>query len=188
MKKVVSIFIVLLCMVIAAGCGSGGVVVDPNSQPTNTANAGNTSGQPADASPSAQSGSLYFESNGVKVYPYDLADGVLNSLGKPSGTFEAPSCAYQGVDKFYYYSGFELTVNDIDGAPHISIITIKDDTVSIPQGVKIGEAKDAMLQSMGNNYQQSGDLYQFTEGTTMLQIQVKDDKVSSIMYLYTPKK
>jgi hypothetical protein len=184
MKKVVSILMALTCALVLAGCGAGsGVVVDPNAQAANGTGVVQQPGQPGASSP-AQESSLFFETNGIKIRPYDLAEGVLSKLGKPNDTFEAPSCAFQGTDKFYYYSGFQLTVNDIDGADHISIITISDDTVSIPQGVKIGETQDAMLESMGNSMQECGGLYLLTEGTTTLQIQVKDGKVSSILYLY----
>lgn len=186
MKKVIVVLTVLMCAALAVGCGANsGVVVDPNAQ---AANASGDIQQPAapGASSPAQSYSLVFDSNGVKVRPYDLADGVLNSLGKPSNTFEAPSCAYQGVDKFYTYGGFELTVNNIDGADHVSIVTIKDDTVSIPQGVKIGDTQDAMIQKMGTNYRECGGIYDFIEDTTTLEIVVKDGKVAQILYLYTP--
>ncbi len=184
MKKVVSVLLVLTFAIVLAGCGaSGGVVVDPGAQAANAPGAVQQPEQPG-VSPVVQDHTLFFESKGVKIRPYDLAETVLGSLGKPGNAFEAPSCAYQGVDKFYTYSGFQLTVNEIDGADHVTIITVTDDTVSIPQGVKIGDTQDAMLQKMGNNYQESGSSYDFVEDTTTLSILVQEGKVTQIMYLY----
>lgn len=184
MKKVVSVLLVLMFVIALAGCGnSGGVVVDPGAQAANAPGAVQQPQQPG-ASPVAQNYTLFFESNGVKIRPYDLAEAVLGSLGKPNNSFEAPSCAYQGMDKFYTYSGFQLTVNEIDGADHVTIITVTDDTVSIPQGLKIGDTQEAMLQKMGSNYQEREGSYEFVEDTTTLSILVQEGKVTQIMYLY----
>jgi predicted small lipoprotein YifL len=184
MKKVVSVLLALTFVIVLAGCGAqGGVVVDPGAQAANAPGAVQQPQEPG-VSPVAQNHTLFFESNGVKIRPYDLAEAVLGSLGKPNSSFEAPSCAYQGVDKFYTYGGFQLTVNEIDGADHVTIITVTDDTVSIPQGVKIGDTQDAMLQKMGNNYQECGGSYEFVEDTTTLSILVQEGKVTQIMYLY----
>ena len=83
---------------------------------------------------------------------------------------------YEGKDKFYYYDGFEVLVNDIDGTERITGITIADDTVSNPQGVKIGMKIDEALSLMdGIEYVQSGDTYKFTVGSTLFRLQAGDD-------------
>ena len=101
---------------------------------------------------------------------------VKMALGEPDSTFESNSCAYQGKDKFYYYDGFEILVNDVDGTERITGITIADDTVSTPQGVKIGMKIDEALSLMdGIEYAQSGDTYKFTVGSTLFRLQAGDD-------------
>ena len=96
--------------------------------------------------------------------------------GEADSTFESNSCAYQGKDKFYYYDGFEILVNDVDGTERITGITIADDTVSNPQGVKIGMKIDEALALMdGIEYVQSGDTYKFTVGSTLFRLQAGDD-------------
>ena len=106
----------------------------------------------------------------------DPAADVLAALGEPDSTFESNSCAYQGKDKFYYYDGFEVLVNDVDGTERITGITIADDTVSNPQGVKIGMKIDEALALMdGIEYVQSGDTYKFTVGSTLFRLQAGDD-------------
>jgi hypothetical protein len=190
MKKLLWFVLVIALAAGMAACGDSneGVVVDPN------ASAGQPAQSPASASGSAAAttaealaDTLYYDANGVIVHVFDKADDALGSLGEPSGTFEAASCAYQGMDYFYYYDGFQLTVNDIEGTKRVTTITVVDDTVSIPQGVKIGSTQDEMLRLMGSNYTESAGLYAFTEGDTTLQIQIKEGKVASMLYVYTPQ-
>lgn len=188
MKKII-IFAAVICLLLTVGCSSkhddDAIVIDPNVQVAQLDPDEQKSSQPEVSEPEAKDG-LFFESEGVKIHVYDLAEVLLPSLGEPNGTFEAASCAYQGKDMFYYYNGYQLTVNDVDDAEHVTIIMVVDDTVSIPQGVKIGNTEEEMLQLMDDNYDVSGELYQFISGDTTLQIQIKEGAVASIMYVYTP--
>ena len=127
-------------------------------------------------------GELYYVSGDVKFGVMDPAEEVLDALGEPQGTFESDSCAYQGKDMFYYYDGFEVMVNDVDGTLRITGITLADDTVSNPQGVKIGMDMSEALSLMGDpaypdtiKMTQSGDVYKFVSGSTMLRLKAGDD-------------
>lgn len=129
-------------------------------------------------------GELYYASGDVKFGIMDPAESVLSALGDPVSTFESNSCAYQGKDKFYYYDGFELLVNDVDGTERITGITVADDTVETPQGVKIGMSIDDALSLMsGMECVQAGDTYKFTAGSALLRLQVgEDNTVIAIEY------
>ena len=127
-------------------------------------------------------GELYFASGEVKFGSMDPAQEVLDALGEPQGTFESDSCAYQGKDMFYYYDGFEVMVNDVDGTLRITGITLADDTVSNPQGVKIGMEMSEALSLMGDlDYPESftvthnGGVYKLVSGSTMLRLKAGDD-------------
>lgn len=127
---------------------------------------------------------LYFMSGDVKFGIFDDADSVISALGEPQGTFEADSCAYQGKDYFYYYDGFELTVNDVDGKMLITGIRVSDDTVKTPQGLYIGMPRDDALALVGSEYEQSGDVYRISESSTVLLLNVgSDGTLSAIEYL-----
>ncbi|MBP3484250.1 MAG: hypothetical protein J6K00_04035 [Oscillospiraceae bacterium] len=127
-------------------------------------------------------GELYYVSGEVKFGIMDPAEEVLDALGEPQDTFESDSCAYQGKDMFYYYDGFEVMVNDVDGTLRITGITLADDTVSNPQGVKIGMDMDEALSLMGApdypdsvKVTQSGGVYKLVSGSTMLRLKAGDD-------------
>lgn len=124
----------------------------------------------------ADYGELCFASGDVKFGIMDPADEVLSALGEPDSSFESNSCAYQGKDKYYYYDGFEILVNDVDGIERITGITVADDTVQTPQGVKIGMKIDEALKLMdGFEYTQSGDTYKFTVGSTVFSLKAGED-------------
>lgn len=188
MKKII-IIVTVICLLFTVGCSSkddDSIVVDPNAKVAQLDQDEQQSSAPVESDDVEAKDELFFYSEGVKIHVYDLAEELLPSLGEPNGTFEAASCAYQGKDMFYYYNGYQLTVNDVDNAEHVTVIMIVDDTVSIPQGVKIGNTEEEMLQLMDENYEVSGGLYQFVSGATTLQIQIKEGAVASIMYVYTP--
>jgi hypothetical protein len=189
MKKGLYLLLALAMAAILAACGAsndGGVVVDPNASAGQSAQSSQGGAKVTGGASAAAEAVLFYEAGGVKVHPYDLADSVLSALGEPLRTFESDSCAYQGKDYFYSYDGFQLTVNEVDGAKHVTAIKVLDDTVSIPQGVKIGSTEDEMKNLMGDDYTGASGMYTFAEGTTTLQIIVKEGAVASIEYLYTP--
>jgi hypothetical protein len=175
MRKILWLLMALIAAAALTACNSdgGGVVVDPNAS-AGAPSPGPKASAEVSGAETAAADTLYYESNGVKIHVYDLADDVLARLGEPNGTFESDSCAYQGKDYFFYYNGFQLTVNDVDGAKHVTAVKIVDDTVAIPQGVKIGSPEDEMKRLMGDNYTESAGQYVFTEINTTLQIIVKE--------------
>ena len=160
MKRIIAIMLAVMCAFALCACSDNG-----EDQKTETK-----------TEYKADYGELYYASGDVKFGIFDEADEVLSALGEPVSTFESNSCAYQSKDKFYYYDGFEVRVNDIDGTEHIPGINLADDTVSNPQGVKIGMKADEALALMdGIEYTQSGDTYKFTVGSTLFRLQVGAD-------------
>ena len=115
---------------------------------------------------------LYFESQGVRMEPMMAAAPVLSALGEPIGRFEADSCAYLGKDVFYYYPGFELTVNEVEGQDVITAIAVVDDTVVTPQGLRIYDEEEKLLSILGGT--EENGIYLYQSGHTCLLIQVKE--------------
>ena len=167
MKKITALVLAMLMTLALCACGG------------DDATSGAETGKD-DYSPDY--GELYYVSGEVKFGIMDPAEEVLDALGEPQGTFESDSCAYQGKDMFYYYDGFEVMVNDVDGTLRITGITLADDTDSNPQGVKIGMDMDEALSLMGApdypdsvKVTQSGGVYKLVSGSTMLRLKAGDD-------------
>ena len=191
-------------LIVLLGCGGqqaqpasreGVVYLDPNAAPKVTAAA---SAEPvqepvkAEGAPAAEQASaeeaeepsppaeVYFESRGIRIEPWMEAAPILDSLGEPIGSFEADSCAYIGKDMFYYYPGFELTVNEVDGVNRITAITVADDTITTPQGLRIYDEEEKLLSILGGT--EENGIYTYQSGHTKLFIQVKefDDDIRRI--------
>ena len=116
---------------------------------------------------------LYFEYRGVRIEPMMEAAPVLAALGEPLQAFEADSCAYIGKDLFYYYPGFELTVTEVEGVNRITAITVADDTVTLPQGLRIYDDEEKLLSILGGTDEDG--IYSYRSGNTLLLIQVKSN-------------
>ena len=134
MKKITAIILATLTLLALCACGTA----EPREE-----------GSKKEYTPDY--GELYYASNDTKFGIMDPAEKVLEALGEPvNGTFESDSCAYQGKDYFYYYDGFEVMVNDVDGTKRITGITVADDTVQTPQGVRIGMKLEDAQKLMGD--------------------------------------
>ena len=172
MKKtrlfMVILALLMLCTMLAlTSCGDedSGVVVDPNA-----------------TSVPLQTSAYFFKSGDAKITLFMTMSDLKSALGEPNATYENPSCGYVGMDVFYQYSGFELTINEIDGTQVVTDIFIVDDTVSIPEGLKIGDSEEKISQLIGEKYTKDGSAYNFVDGNTLLQILVEDGAVKSIEY------
>ena len=197
-------------LMLLLGCGGkapaapkeGVVYVDPNAASAATAAPAAPAQQPAPveaqpqqpaatAAPAAEETkelALYFEGKGVRLEPMMEAAPVLQALGAPIGTFEADSCAYLGKDLYYYYPGFELTVNEVDGVERITVITVVDDTIVTPQGLRIGDEEEKLLSLLGGR--EENGIYAYRAGETVLYVQIKADesetrRIASIEYRAT---
>ena len=168
MKKIITFFLAALMLFALCACGDN----QPENNTTDT-----------EVAVEKTYDKLFYASGDVKFGIGDDANEIIAALGEPMGTFEAESCAYQGKDYFYYYDGFELMANDFDGKLLITGITVDDDTVQIPQGVKIGMDIEEALALMDVEHTDNGSVYKFTEGSTILRIRAGEDgTVAAIEY------
>ena len=148
--------------------GSPGSTADPSEPPDNA--------HPHDG--------YYFEAGGVRI-GVKCGAWLLDKM-KESGLsytyYEAESCAYQGLDKFYTFDSFEVLVNTDNGQDIITNISILDDLVEIPEGLRIGDSKGKMLEALGSDFENSGNIYRYLKDGTTLSIVIKEGSVSSIEY------
>lgn len=214
-KKGICACVCVLLTLVLLGCGpsadpqpsqrEGVVYVDPNASPAATAPSTATPAPAVESAAPVQDTStpapeeastepepaaldLYFESKGVRMEPWMEAAPVLVALGDPIGSFEADSCAYIGKDLFYWYPGFELTVNEVEGVNRITAITVTDDTVTIPQGLRIYDDEEKLLDLLGGT--DVNGVYTYESGRVMLLVLVKEAegdgrRIASIEYRVT---
>lgn len=123
-----------------------------------------------------------FESEGVSfTTDQDMAQ-VLEELGDPVSYYEAASCAFQGLDKIYTYQHFEINTYPDGDRDLISSIVLKDDLISTPEGLCIGQTKAEMEAIYGTDYETKGNMCVYTKDGMHLCVLVEGDAVTSIEY------
>ncbi|HHY65237.1 MAG TPA: hypothetical protein GX501_09340 [Clostridiaceae bacterium] len=179
--KIRILAVLMLIAIFFAGCGN---------------NAGNNNNTPAPSAPASDKptptpvaetkSKYYFENSGVKIYMDDDAKPILEKLGEPPfGTFESPSCAFQGMDRTYYYNGFELytyTESMEDETEYVFTVKLMSDAVSTPEGVSIGDKAEKVLEKYGDGYTEASGQYIYTDHNTRLAFKIQSGEVAAIEY------
>ncbi len=111
------------------------------------------------------------------------AEPVIEALGEPLSYFEAASCAFEGLDKIYTYSGFEINTYPGKDKDYISSVIIKDDSVTTVEGVTIGDSKEKMEQAYGTQCTVEENLYIYEKDDMKLRFIVKDGVIEAIEYV-----
>ena len=139
MKKTVKI----MCMVLGtalfmsfAACGKEQEkepedvsVICPTADPADPSGVTDVTCDPVTIDTPPTAAGFVFTYNGVDVRVDAAAADIVDKLGTYS-YFEAPSCAFNGLDKIYTYTSFEIDTYPVGDADYISAIVFKDDTAA----------------------------------------------------------
>ena len=182
--KLLAVLLALtLSLTLLAGCGGNN-----NSQNSSGSTDGNQS-QNSGSEDNGETGNggqeasaFVFTSNGVEVRMNAEADPIVEALGEPVSTFEAPSCAFQGTDYIYTYDGFQINTYPLNDVNYVSSVVFMSDAVSTPEGLEIGKTKDDMIAAYGEDYTEEYDQYTYTRGDSQLVVLIEDGYISSIEY------
>lgn len=153
----------MACAKTPAGVAESAVFVDPNAVKAHAY------------------GNLFFTAEGFRFGIYDPVQDLLDRM-EPNTTFAETSCAFEGNDNYYFFNGFEVMANDIDGAERITAVTINDDTVKTPDGLYIG-MPETELENLTGMQPDAGGLLIQTDGTAQRNITVQDGIVRAIAYV-----
>jgi len=108
---------------------------------------------------------------------------VISALGEPLNVFEAPSCAFDGIDRVFLYPGVQLHTYPVGDDDFIHTISIRDDSLRTTEGrVVLGSSLQTMLDAYGDEYVHETGMYTFTRGRTTLQFFIDDGIVTGITY------
>lgn len=165
-RSLIAAGLMVLCMGLTA-CGS------------NNNNGGNSASQEQQNA----SGGYVFSTDGVDIAVDGKIEDITSKLGDPKGGYyEAKSCAFDGMDKFWYYDSFTLQGYQKDNVDLVYSVTFMDDTVKTKEGVKIGDSRDKVTSAYGSSYKEENGQLVYESGNMTLSFALQNDAVSSIVY------
>lgn len=127
---------------------------------------------------------FYYQYEDKKVFLGQKIEEAVEVLGEDYEYFEAPSCAAQGMDMFYYYQNITIRANEIEEEKVVTEVSFKNDTVATPEGIRISSSYADVVGKYGNEYKTNGTAIEYIAGNVMLMFDMKDGKVAAIVYQY----
>ena len=124
-----------------------------------------------------------FAYNGTAIRIGDDGNTAAAALGAYTDYIEEDSCGGEGPDKSFVYPGFRFDTVMQNGVDRIVRIVVTDDSIATPQGVKIGDAKSAVVTAYGDGYIETADNnLVYSDGYTRITFGIRDGKVTAIHY------
>ena len=164
MKKILTLILALTMVLSLAACGGSETP------------AGNEGGNTVAAD------SYTFTYKGVELKLYAEAAPILTALGEPTKYTETASCAFDGLDKSYYYGNIYIETYPENGKDYIYGWWFADDTLSTAEGIYIGAEESAVVNAYGADTFNGTTAYQIKKGEGTLTVIIKDGLVESIQY------
>jgi len=189
MKKLV---LVLMFALVMTGCGkekaddsenNSTVVENQNNQENQGSESKNN--EKTDTNKVTEPKGYVFEYNGVKIGMDMEAAPIIASLGEADSYFEAPSCAFEGLDKTYSYGSFEIDTYEQDGKDYISTVFFCDDLIETPEGVCLFETKADMIKAYGEGFKEEFGMLVYEKEGMKLKFILEGDEITSIEYSST---
>ncbi len=182
MKK---LLLVLVMAVMFVGCGkenaeNGENNTEPTKVEQNNQSSGNAATQKSDKV--SEPKGYVFEYNGVKIGMDMEAAPIIEALGKANSYFEAPSCAFEGLDKNYNYGSFEVDTYELEGKDYIAGVFFCDDLIETPEGVALFETKADMIAAYGEGFKEEFGMLVFEKEGMKLKFILEGDEITSIEY------
>ena len=172
--------LIMIVIMLFAGCGSNPGNVNPSPTESNIATPGNNETKPA----VEEKSKYYFEYNGTAIYMNDEAKPLLDAWGEPQNYFESPSCAFQGIDRTYSYSGFDLYTytDENDENERVFTVVFMNDGVETKEGITLGNKLEDIISKYGDNSTKEGEKYTYTDSNTTLSFVLENGEVVDVSY------
>ncbi len=166
MKKISVLLLSVLLLLSFVGCNN----VDSNN--------------PSDSSSEASTteNGFVFKYNGIDIALNGNAEPIIAQLGEPKSYTEEPSCAFEGLDKTYYYGSFYVSTYPLNDKDYIQSIWFADDSVATEEGIRIGSTKANVEAAYSADAFNGSNAYTITKSDTKLTIILTNDLVSSVQY------
>ena len=183
-KKLLCAVLAFVMVLLVAACSSadedtapvvlsGGEAVQTQAQDVSGA---------TDSQAEASADAYVFTYNGVEIRMNAPADGIISALGDGYDYFEAPSCAYEGMDKVYTYNSIVVRSYTRDGVDYIAAVELKDDTVATAEGIRIGSTQEDVAAAYGEDGVPGTAGIEYTLGDSFISFIFENGKVVALTY------
>lgn len=176
MKQAITLILALCMAVSLCACGSSAGEPQQTLAPQQT-----KATQQADA-PRQEAEGYVVAVKGCEIAMKAPAEPIVDALGDPQSYTEEASCAFDGLDKTYYYGSFYMTTYPMNGKDYVYRLWFADDGVSTPEGISIGSTQAEVEQAYGSDAFDGAKAYIITKGETRMTILVSDGVVTSVQY------
>ncbi len=173
--KIFALLLALVMVLALAACGE-----ESSSSSGTSASASSSAGSGSSGTSGGVSDGYTLTLDGVKIEMEAPAEPIVEELGEPKDFFESESCAFEGLDKEYTYSGFKLKTYPVDDVDYVSSVVFMDDTVSTDEGITIGSTREEVVEAYGEDYTEKGSSLTYTKSDTSLIIGMDGDKVATL--------
>ena len=179
MKKIF-IFALIGCLVLSlAACG--------DSKPAETKAPQETQGKidTDETQPQAQQSTesnYSFTYKGVTITLDAPAEPIVEALGEPKNYSESASCAFQGLDKTYFYGSFYMDTYPMEGKDFVYGWWFVDDSITTEEGIYIGATQAQAEAAYGAESFNGSNAYIVARGNGTLTVIIENGVVSSIQY------
>ena len=163
MKKMIALLLAVSMLLCFAGCGS-----KEEAKPA------------APAAPVADGWTV--DVGAAKVPMHGEAAPVVEALGEPTSYTEETSCAFEGLDKTYFYGNFYMTTYPQGEKDYVFSLWFVDDTLTTAEGIYIGAEQAEVEAAYGADAFNGSNAYVVEKGASKLTVLIADGCVSSIQY------
>ena len=165
MKKIITLLLAALMLVSLCACGDDG-----SADPTT----------PQGPTPNENGFVLNYKGQQLRIHA-DFAP-ILAALGQPVTYNESSSCAFDGLDKTYYYGNLYIDTYPVGDKDYIYDFWFADDSISTAEGIYIGATKAQVEAAYGTECFNGNNAYIITKADESLTIILEDGVVTSIQY------
>lgn len=182
----------VLLTVLLCGCGNSSKVIEGDVQTKTTGSKAAAGTESEEEVKAAKAGTAEQAVEKYKGYTFTYKDviiemdadvaPIIEQLGEPDSYFEAPSCAFEGIDKMYTYGGLELDTYPTDDKDYISSVVFKDDTLTTTEGIGIGDSVSSLEEAYGTKWSDEDGMMVYEKDGMKLCFIVEEDSVISVEY------
>ncbi len=184
MKKLLCVLLAAAALLSLTACAPSGEPAPKEPTPTpppGVTQAPTAQPESTESAPSEEADGLSFVYNGTAIQPNAPAEPILSALGEPKSYTEETSCAFDGLDKTYFYGSFYLQTYPAADGERVFCLWLVDDAVATPEGVYIGSTEQQVKDAYGED-SLDGNSCIVTQGDCKLTVILTDGVVSSIQY------